>query len=86
MEFVIDNAVKVRIHPMALVEFDNLKDEAAAANDRGALTRGYADKSEYYFVDRNLAQAACPASRRHPGPGPVIVQDERLQDQRIRRS
>ena len=67
MEFVISNAI--RVHPMALVRFDSLKDEAAKA-EIAALTAGYADKSEY-FVDqlsRGLARIAAAVY-----PKPVIV-------------
>jgi pyruvate,water dikinase len=62
MEFVIANAI--RIHPMALLRFDQLKDEAAKAQI-AELTRGYTDKAEY-FVDqlaRGLARIAAVA---HP--------------------
>ena len=67
MEFVVNNALKV--HPMALVHFDQLKDEAAKA-EIAELTKGYADKTDY-FVDglaRGLSQIAAVAY-----PRPVIV-------------
>ncbi len=48
MEFVVSN--HIRAHPMALVRFEALEDEAAKARIE-ELTRGYADKSAY-FVDR----------------------------------
>ena len=48
MEFVVSNAV--RVHPMALAHFDRVADPAARAEIE-RLTRGYADKTEY-FVDR----------------------------------
>jgi pyruvate,water dikinase len=48
MEFVVSNHIKV--HPMALVHFDTLKDRDARAQI-AALTANYADKQEY-FVDR----------------------------------
>ena len=67
MEFVVNNAIKV--HPMALVHFDRLKDEAAKA-EIAELTKGFADKTEY-FVDglaRGLSQIAAVAY-----PKPVIV-------------
>ena len=51
MEFVVNNAIKV--HPLALTRFDELKDEAARAEIE-ALTNGYDSKPEF-FVDR-LAQ------------------------------
>jgi pyruvate,water dikinase len=52
LEFVINNAI--RIHPMALVKFDEMKD-VAAKNTIGELTAQYSDKKEY-FVDK-LSQA-----------------------------
>ncbi len=67
MEFVVNNAIKV--HPMALVHFDRLKDEAAKA-EIAELTVGYADKTDF-FVDRlarGLSQIAAVAY-----PRPVIV-------------
>ncbi|MDO9071065.1 MAG: phosphoenolpyruvate synthase, partial [Deltaproteobacteria bacterium] len=67
MEFVVNNAIKV--HPMALVHFDRLKDEAAKA-EIAELTRGYADKTDF-FVDRlarGLSQIAAVAY-----PRPMIV-------------
>ncbi|HWL63206.1 MAG TPA: phosphoenolpyruvate synthase [Steroidobacteraceae bacterium] len=67
MEFVINNLI--RIHPMALVNFDRLAD-AGARSQIETLTRGYADKRQY-FVDtlaRGIARIAAPAY-----PHPVIV-------------
>ncbi|MBI4924069.1 MAG: phosphoenolpyruvate synthase [Devosia nanyangense] len=67
MEFVITNGI--RVHPLALLRFDALKDEAAKA-EIAAITAGYADKSEY-FVDqlaRGLARIAAASY-----PNPVIV-------------
>ena len=67
MEFVINNVI--RVHPMALVRFDSLKDEAAK-EEIAALTAGYADKRDY-FVDnlaRGLARIAALAF-----PDPVII-------------
>ncbi|SMD01663.1 phosphoenolpyruvate synthase [Rhizobium sp. RU36D] len=67
MEFVVSNAI--RVHPMALIHFDTLKDAAAKA-EIAALTAGYANKPDY-FVDKlalglgRLAAAVYPA--------PVIV-------------
>ena len=45
MEFVVSNAI--RIHPMALVHFDGLKDDDAK-HTIAELTRGYATKTEYF--------------------------------------
>ncbi len=67
MEFVINNVI--RVHPMALVHFDNLKDEAAR-DEIASITSGYADKRDY-FVDnlaRGLARIAALAY-----PDPVII-------------
>jgi hypothetical protein len=47
IEFIVNNLVK--IHPMALVRFDAVKDGAARREIR-ALTRGWADRTAY-FVD-----------------------------------
>ncbi len=67
MEFVVSNAI--RVHPMALVKFDELKDEAAKA-EIAELTKGYANKPDY-FVDqlaRGLSRIAAVFY-----PKPVIV-------------
>ncbi|MGZ4068353.1 MAG: phosphoenolpyruvate synthase, partial [Bacteroidia bacterium] len=48
MEFIINNSVQV--HPMALVNFNSLKD-ADAKNKIALLTKGYAEKPEY-FTDK----------------------------------
>ena len=67
MEFVVGN--HIRIHPMALVRYDTLKDEDAK-REIAEITAGYADKPEY-FVDRlsrGLARIAASA-----WPKPVIV-------------
>jgi pyruvate, water dikinase len=64
---VISNHIKV--HPMALVRFDALKDAKAKATI-AALTANYPDKGEY-FVDhlaRGLAQIAAAFH-----PNPVII-------------
>lgn len=67
MEFVISNSI--RVHPMALVKFDMLEDPAAKTQI-AELTRGYADKKDY-FVDKlsiGLSRIAALAY-----PKPVIV-------------
>ncbi|MEP7239572.1 MAG: phosphoenolpyruvate synthase [Devosia sp.] len=67
MEFVIANTI--RVHPMALLHFDRLKDHQAKAKI-AEITASYPDKAEY-FVDqlaRGLARIAAVAH-----PGPVIV-------------
>ncbi len=58
MEFIISNTI--RIHPMALVKFDQLTDEAAKAQIR-EITKGY-EMKEDYFIDKlseSLATIAC---------------------------
>jgi pyruvate, water dikinase len=71
MEFVVSNHIKV--HPMALVHYDSLKDEQAK---RGIaeLTRGYEDKTEY-FVDRLARGLARLAAAYHPKPVIVRMSD-----------
>jgi pyruvate,water dikinase len=67
MEFVVSNHIKV--HPMALVHYDALKDEEAK-RAIAELTRGYETKTEY-FVDRLSRGLARIAAAHHPKP--VIV-------------
>lgn len=67
MEFVVSNHIK--IHPMALVHFDALKDDAAKETI-AAMTAGYADKTEY-FVER-LTRGLARIAAAHQ-PKPVIV-------------
>jgi pyruvate,water dikinase len=67
MEFVVSNHIKV--HPMALVRYDSLKD-GEAKRLIGALTQGYADKTEF-FVDR-LSRGLARIAAAH-FPKPVIV-------------
>ena len=71
MEFVVSNHIK--IHPMALVRFDALKDAAAKA-EIAEMTRGYADKTEY-FVDRLSRGLARIAAALHPHPVIVRMSD-----------
>jgi len=67
MEFIIGHLI--RIHPMALVRFGELKDRKAR-KEIAALTRGYEDKTEY-FVD-TLARGLARIAAAHY-PKPVIV-------------
>jgi pyruvate,water dikinase len=62
MEFVVNNHIKV--HPMALAHFDGVEDEEAKRAIE-TLTRGYADKTEY-FVDRLARGLARIAAAHHP--------------------
>jgi len=67
MEFIVGNLI--RIHPMALVRFDGLEDRKAR-KEIERLTRGYADKTEF-FVDTLARGLARIAAAHHPRP--VIV-------------
>jgi pyruvate, water dikinase len=71
MEFVVSNHVKV--HPMALVHYDTLKDEAAK-RIIADLTRGYAVKTDY-FVDRLARGLARIAAAYHPKPVIIRMSD-----------
>ena len=67
MEFVITNTI--RVHPMALVHFDQIRDEAVK-REIATLTKGYDTRTEY-FVDklaRGLARLCAVAY-----PNPVII-------------
>lgn len=71
MEFVVSN--HIRIHPMALVRYDTLKDEDAK-REIAELTSGYADKTEY-FVDKLSQGLARIAAALHPQPVIVRMSD-----------
>lgn len=71
MEFIISNLIK--IHPMALVHFGELQDKMARAQIE-ALTRAYADKTEY-FVDHLARGIAKIAASRYPDPVIVRLSD-----------
>jgi pyruvate, water dikinase len=71
MEFVISNAI--RVHPLALTRFDQLKD-AAARDEIERLTAGYADKAEY-FVDTLARGLSRIAAVMHPRPVIVRMSD-----------
>lgn len=64
MEFIIENIIKV--HPMALVRFDELDDRAARREIR-RLTEGYDDRRDY-FVDHLAYGVARIASAHYPNP------------------
>jgi pyruvate,water dikinase len=71
MEYVINNVIQV--HPMALVNFDAVEDEAA--RDRiEALTAGYDDKGEY-FVDHLAQGLGTIAATQYPDPVIVRLSD-----------
>lgn len=62
MEFIISNAIGV--HPMALVKYDELKDEAARSGiDK--LTAGYGDRKAY-FVEKLAEGIAMVAAAFYP--------------------
>jgi len=67
MEFVINNVIKV--HPLALTRFDQLQDQAVR-DQIEAMTRGYADKTDYFVnkLARGLSQIAAVHF-----PNPMIV-------------
>ena len=67
MEFIVSNHIK--IHPMALVQYEDLGDEEARA-EIAALTRGYETKTRY-FVD-HLARGISKIAAAQ-WPEPVIV-------------
>ncbi|WP_321937749.1 phosphoenolpyruvate synthase [Paraburkholderia sp. J8-2] len=67
MEFVISN--QIRVHPMALVHFDKLKDEQAKRTIRD-LTAGYEDRTEYFIEHLSRALGRIAAAQY---PRPVIV-------------
>jgi pyruvate,water dikinase len=71
MEFVINNAV--RIHPMALVHFDSLKDDTAR-KEIAELTMGYADKRDY-FVDHLAMGLSRIAAVMYPKPVIIRMSD-----------
>jgi pyruvate, water dikinase len=71
MEFIINNIIKV--HPMALVRFDELEDRKAKRRIE-ELTEGYPDKPEY-FVDILARGIARIGASQHPHPVIVRLSD-----------
>ena len=71
MEFIIGNMIK--IHPMALVHFDDLDDEHARRQIE-ELTSAYEDKSEF-FVDVLAQSIARIAAAYYPKPVIVRMSD-----------
>jgi pyruvate,water dikinase len=71
MEFIINNIIK--IHPMALVHFDRVKDKKAR-KEIEALTHGYKNKADY-FVDHLAYGIARIAAARYPDPVIVRMSD-----------
>lgn len=71
MEFIITNHIK--IHPMALLKFKELKD-AKAKKLISDMTKGFKDKSEYFI--QNLARGiGMIAASQHPYPVIVRMSD-----------
>lgn len=71
MEFVVNTSV--RVHPMALIKFDELKDEDAKEKIK-KLTRGYADKRDY-FVDTLAMGLSRIAAVSYPNPVIIRMSD-----------
>ncbi|KAI5462013.1 hypothetical protein BGZ63DRAFT_506812 [Mariannaea sp. PMI_226] len=71
MEFVVSNAIK--IHPMALVHFDQLKDEVAK-REIIQLTTGYMNKPDY-FVDKLANGFAAICASVYPKPAIIRMSD-----------
>jgi pyruvate,water dikinase len=71
MEFIINSIIK--IHPMALVRFDDLEDEKSRKQIM-ELTRGYKDKTEY-FVEHLARGIAKIAASQYPWPVIVRMSD-----------
>jgi pyruvate,water dikinase len=71
MEFIINNMI--RIHPMALVQFDRLEDRAAR-REIERLTRGRRDKTSY-FVEALSDGIARIAAAHYPNPVIVRMSD-----------
>ncbi len=67
MEFIVNNLIK--IHPLALTRFHDLKDRAAK-REIEKLTRGYASKPDYFVETLAYGVARLAASQY---PRPVIV-------------
>ena len=67
MEFIINNIIK--IHPMALVRYDVVKDKEAKKQIR-ELTKGFENKEDYFVenLSRGIAKIAAPQY-----PNPVVV-------------
>jgi len=71
MEFIIGNLI--RIHPMALLRFDQITDPATRTIIQN-LTHAYGDKADY-FVDHLARGIAHIASSRYPQPVVVRTSD-----------
>ncbi|EGU84172.1 phosphoenolpyruvate synthase [Fusarium oxysporum f. sp. conglutinans race 2 54008] len=71
MEFVVSNSI--RVHPMALIHYDHLEDEAAKKEITN-LTAGYTCKPDY-FVDKLASGLATLCSSVYPKPAIIRMSD-----------
>ena len=71
MEFIINGGIK--IHPLALTRFDQIEDRQTRRKIE-RLTRGYADKTEY-FVEHLARGIAAIAASQYPEPVVVRLSD-----------
>lgn len=71
MEFIITHAIQ--IHPMALVKFDQVSDEATRSKIE-FITRNYADKKQF-FIDQLAQGIATIAAAFYPKPVIVRMSD-----------
>jgi pyruvate, water dikinase len=71
MEFVVSNSI--RVHPMALVHFERLKD-VAAIREIAKLTIGYESKPEYFVSKLSRGLASLCASV-YPKPAIIRMSD-----------
>ena len=71
MEFIIANQIKV--HPMALIHFDELVDKVVA-NQIATLTTEYADKTQF-FIDNLAAGIGTIAAAFYPKPVIIRLSD-----------
>jgi len=71
MEFIINNIIK--IHPMALINYDRLKDKGVKSQIR-EMTKNYKNKTEY-FVDLLARGIAKIAATQYPHPVIVRMSD-----------
>jgi len=71
MEFVISN--HVRVHPLALLRYAEISD-AGVRGEIDALTRGYAERGDY-FVDQLAIGLARIAAALHPRPVIIRMSD-----------
>ncbi|MBN2479637.1 MAG: phosphoenolpyruvate synthase [Parachlamydiales bacterium] len=71
MEFIINNIIK--IHPMALYHFDQLKD-SKTKKQIAKITKDYSDKKKY-FVDNLAISIARIAASQYPHPVIVRMSD-----------